>query len=44
MKKTGEVFFRDENDELYLAESFEDENHNVTTAHSLLQELMPEEI
>jgi hypothetical protein len=35
--KTGEVFFRDENDELYLAESFEDENYNVTTTHTKIE-------
>lgn len=38
MKKTGEVFFRDENEELYLAESFEDENLNVTTTHTKIEE------
>lgn len=31
MTKTGEVFFRDENDELWLAESFVDSEGNVTT-------------
>ena len=35
--KTGKIFFRDENDELYLAESFEDENGNVTTTHTKIE-------
>ena len=33
MKKTGEVVFLNENEELFLAQSFEDENHVVSTAH-----------
>ena len=33
MEKTGEVFFLNENEELILAQSFEDENHVVKTAH-----------
>jgi hypothetical protein len=36
--KTGQVFFRNENDELYLAESFEDENENVTTTHTKIEQ------
>jgi hypothetical protein len=33
MKKTGQVFFFNDKKELFLAQSFEDENHVVTTAH-----------
>jgi hypothetical protein len=33
MKKTGQVFFFNDKEELFLAQSFEDENHVVTTAH-----------
>lgn len=33
MGKTGEVFFLNENEELFLAQSFKDENHVVSTAH-----------
>ena len=36
--KTGQVFFRDENDELYLAESFEDEEGKVTTTQTKIEE------
>jgi hypothetical protein len=37
MKKTGQVFFLDENEDLFLAESFEDENGNVTTTHTKIE-------
>jgi hypothetical protein len=33
MEKTGEVFFLNENGELFLAKSFQDENNVVKTAH-----------
>lgn len=36
--KTGECYFRDEEGQLWLAESFEDENQFVTTVNTLIGE------
>lgn len=37
MKKTGQVFFWDESDELYLAESYEDDIFVVTTTQTKIE-------
>ena len=39
MTKTGEVYFRDPDGALYLAESFVDEVGVVTTQHTLIEEV-----
>lgn len=35
--KTGEVFYRDADGNLWIAESFEDENGKVTTQDTLIE-------
>lgn len=37
-EKTGEVFYRDENGQLWLAESFVDENGEVVTQDIIVEE------